>query len=173
MSGSAGKFESTKKRGIMISISVYDPTSVLNVFATEEAFPLAKRFLSCPAAVKLVQSERIIKPLFIDIQKLSEAQTSIARYESGNPKEAWIVIPKDLQMTQGLHTLAFEIFHAQPSKSLFSRQLEKQELSEYSELIKQCENHWMKKPPGEALLEEYFNRHKGCANKQQGNDKLL
>src|ERR1700679_3481883 len=79
MSGSAGKIiTSTYSGGVMTnSISTSFLTSVPDVYATKNAVSLTERFFSCPAAAKLLDSERFIKPILIDVQNISHPETSL------------------------------------------------------------------------------------------------
>jgi hypothetical protein len=136
-------------------------TPVPNVFATRKTYSLAERFFSCPAAAKLLASERFIKPILIDTQNISGARTDVYPYNSMGAKI--LIAEEDLQMTQGLSNLAFEIFNAQGTADglyqqaslgnvgmdSFARQWEENEMAvtqEYFELIKQCGNDWVMSP---------------------------
>jgi hypothetical protein len=132
---------------------------------------LAERFFSCRTALKLLDSERFIKPLFIDAQNIPGAR-SYVDYEKStyNPNSAEIVIPeKQLQSATALRDLAFEIFNTQSSSpslykqaelgnvgmDAYARQREEQETAdtqEHHKLIKQCAKQWKLSPK---TLEEY------------------
>jgi hypothetical protein len=140
------------------------PTSIPNVSATKKAFSLAERFFSCPAAAKVLESERFIKPILIDTHNISGALCLTFLDNNYNSLEARILIPeKNLQTTKSLDDLAFEIFNAQgASNSLhqqaslgnvgmdsFARQVEEIERAntqEHYELLKKCGNHWSMSP---------------------------
>ncbi len=147
-------------------------TSAAGVYAkSEEAFLLAERFFSCPPALKLLDSERFIKPIFIDAQNIPAAR-SYVDYERStyNPDSAEILIPKKhLQSTKSLLDLAFEIFNTQRSSTglykqaelgnvgmdSYARQKEERETAdtqEHHKLIKQCAKPWKLSPK---TLEEY------------------
>lgn len=148
------------------STTVVLPTSVPNVYATMKAYPLAKRFCSCPTAAQLLDSERFIKPLLIDTQDIIGAAAQAHTYWKSNhaPISAKILIAEEnLQTTKSLSHLAFEIFNTQrTSKDLYrqatlgnvgmdsyARQLEEHEIAdtqEHYELIKQCGIHWSMPP---------------------------
>jgi hypothetical protein len=140
-------------------------TSVPNVFASTKALalPFIELFLSCPHAAKLLESERFIKPILIDIETIPRAQTQI--YSENNfekPTGVKILIPeKHLQTTEALQRLAYEIFNAQRSPQRtslyqeaalgnvdmdsYARKSEEDELAktqEHFELIKQCWSPW-------------------------------
>jgi hypothetical protein len=143
------------------------PTSVLGVFATAKAYPLTERFFSCPQAAKLLDSERFIKPILIDTTQNIAAAITLIHWNSDytTATAAKILIAEeDLQTTQALKNLAFEIFNAQGTSKGFlyqqailgnvgmdsyARQAEDREASgtqEHYELIKQCGNHWTISP---------------------------
>jgi hypothetical protein len=145
---------------------IFMPTSVPNVFAAVKMLPLAERFFSCPAAAKLFNSERFIKPILIDCHNIMTATTKITLENDITPTSAEIFIAEeDLQTTKSLGSLAFEIFNAQIqnfSRGLhqqaslgnvgmdaYARQSEEYEFAdthEYFELIEQCGNQWSMSP---------------------------
>lgn len=150
-----------------ISTGTIVDTSVPNVLATVKTYPLAERFCSCPYAAKLLDSERFIKPMFIDTQNIPGATTGVQwNSDYTTPIFAEILIAEeDLQTTKSLHSLAIEIFNAQRNvqetsldqqaslgnvgMDAYAREKEEIEAvktQENIELLKQCRKQWSMSP---------------------------
>jgi hypothetical protein len=164
-------------------------TSVPGVYASTDAFSLAERFFSCPAAAKRLDSEEFIKPILIDSQNIPGPKSDIDYDKSNyNPKRATILIPeKHLPSTKALTGLAFEIFNIKKSAANLNKQAnlgdmgmdsfamqkedeETRDAKEHFKLIKQCAKPWKLSPKE---VEEYMGDYNVSLEVTRFRDEIM
>lgn len=140
----------------MVTVSSCAP----EVYSSPSTVSLVDQFCSCPAAAKLLASDQLIKPLFIESRDIPGAKTSSDYDNYWNLKKITILIPlSHLHKEEALTDLAFEVFNAQRSDSDllkqaergnmgmddFARKLEELEMAEthgHYALREQCAKAW-------------------------------
>lgn len=146
-------------------------TAIVGVYASPSTLPLVNQYLSCAAAKKLLSSEKIQKPLYIETTKLQNfAETQSFFDKNYKPTKMKILIPEGRGKTEKLGDLFFEVFNAgtryveeqasimkdaaggKLSMDAFARKTEINELKnahEHAELRLQCQS--LKLPPDDVV----------------------
>lgn len=106
----------------MIAVSSCAP----GVYSSPSTVSLVDQFCSCPAAAKLLASDQLMNPLFIESRDIPGAQTEPIYDNDWNLKKITILIPlTHLHKEEALTDLAFEVFNAQRSDSDHLKQAER------------------------------------------------
>ena len=90
-----------------------------SVYAASSMLPLVTQFFSCPAAQKLLDSDQIIKPLFIRSTQYNSPYCDIAYDAEWNPRMSTIGIPEWHLKTKrvAISDLMYELLNANASYS--------------------------------------------------------